>query len=215
MDRDDILAFQAVAEHRSFTKAAETLSTAQPTLSKKMAHLEQEIGVTLLERTKRSVKLTSAGLLFLQGSKALLEQEAALLDNVRKAGCSTSPLLQLAIMGTGLSQQFLPIIRRFRRDNPAISLELSLMDFRQLQDKLQAGKIDCAIAGDPGLTFLSPLKTALLCPAYHCLVLPRDHPWAKKTVKNWKAFAQEPFIILTKQISARRYEKVFEICASW
>lgn len=215
MDKNDILAFQAVAKYKSYTKASAALAVAQPTLSKKIARLEKEVGVTLLARTKRSVKLTYAGLLFQQGSQALLEQETALLDAVRKAGSSAPPALQLAIMGTGLSQQFLPIIRRFRRDHPAISLELSLMDFRQLRQSLLEETMDCAIAGDLGLTFLAPLKTAVLCPAYNCLVLPQEHPWLKELHRDGKKLSREPFIVFSDQAPGKTYETVSQICSAW
>lgn len=215
MDKEDIIAFQAVAKYKNFTKAAEVLLTSQPTLSKKIAHLEQEIGVTLLERTKRSVKLTNAGLLFQQGSLALVEQETELLDAVRKAGESTSLVLQLAIMGTGLSQQFLPVIRRFHRDHPAISLELSLMDFQQLQNSLLTETVDCALAGDLGLTALTPLQTVRLCPAYNCLVLPRDHPWLSAPSLDGKKLSREPFIAFSDKSSVKDCEKLFAICSFW
>ncbi len=215
MDKEDIQAFQAVARYKSYTKASSALSIGQPTLSKKIAKLEKEVGVTLLARTKRSVKLTYAGLVFQQGSQSLLEQEMALLEAVRMASNSAPPGLQLAIMGTGLSQQFLPILRRFKRDHSDISLELSLMDFPQLQQSLETETVDCAIAGDLGLSFLAPLKTVVLCPAYNCLVLPQDHPWLKETRRDGKRLSHEPFIVFSDTASAKSYEKVKEICSAW
>ena len=215
MDKDDIQAFLAVAKYMSFTKASEALGIGQPTLSKKIAHLEAEIGVTLLERTKRSMRLTRAGLVFQQGSQALLEQENALLEAVQQAGNSTAMVLQLAIMGTGLAQQFLPIIRRFKQEHPDISLELSLMDFQQLQHALLTEKIDCAIAGDLGLTFLEPLHTKELCPAYNCLVLPRGHKFLKSVYKSGKELAKESFVVFDPKISAKSYDRILEICSAW
>src|SRR5271168_3944040 len=64
--------FVTVAERQSFTRAAEQLHVAQPAISQQIKSLEEELGVSLLHRTKRSVKLTAAGNAFLSEAKEIL-----------------------------------------------------------------------------------------------------------------------------------------------
>src|SRR2546427_1243945 len=66
--------FVGVAQALNFTKAARALRVAQPALSRQIRQLEEEIGVVLLERTQRGVKLTGAGAAFLAEARALLAQ---------------------------------------------------------------------------------------------------------------------------------------------
>lgn len=83
MDIRQIEYFIAVADSLSFTKASEILYVSQPALSKQVSSLEEELGVTLLERTKRSVLLTPAGALFLQKAKELLLHKDSIVAMTR------------------------------------------------------------------------------------------------------------------------------------
>ena len=77
--------FQALAETLNFTRAAERLHIAQPPLSRQIQQLEDELGVTLLERG-RPLRLTEAGRFFHEHSSALLEQLGKVCDNTRRIG---------------------------------------------------------------------------------------------------------------------------------
>jgi DNA-binding transcriptional LysR family regulator len=95
MDRQDLtdmLWFLAVAEERSFTKAAARLGTSQPTLSHTIKQLEARLGLRLLTRTTRSVSLTEAGHEYWQGCRELLRHldtlEANVCSSAREAGGS-------------------------------------------------------------------------------------------------------------------------------
>ena len=73
--------FHAVAEHLSFTRAAEDLGIAQPSLSEQIARLEQGLGAALFERLNRRIELTPLGEAILGKAQALLEDAAALPDH--------------------------------------------------------------------------------------------------------------------------------------
>lgn len=79
--------FAAVAEHRHFGRAAGALRVAQPSLSRQIRRLEQQIGVRLFDRTPQSTRLTEAGEVFLPRAKALLELDVAVSPGRRLLGC--------------------------------------------------------------------------------------------------------------------------------
>src|SRR4029079_17793395 len=76
--------FVSVAETLSFTKAAENLHTAQPSLSRQIKDLEEELGVRLLNRTKQQVTLTDEGRSFLADAKRVLALAAKTVESVRQ-----------------------------------------------------------------------------------------------------------------------------------
>ena len=84
--------FAAVAEHRHFGRAAAALRVAQPSLSRQIRRLEQQIGVRLFDRTPQSTRLTEAGEAFLPRAKALLQLDVAVLPGRRTCNTSSSSL---------------------------------------------------------------------------------------------------------------------------
>jgi Bacterial regulatory helix-turn-helix protein, lysR family len=79
--------FAAVAEHRHFGRAGAALRVAQPSLSRQIRRLEQQIGIRLFDRTPQSTRLTEAGEVFLPRAKALLQLDVAVLPGRRLLGC--------------------------------------------------------------------------------------------------------------------------------
>lgn len=215
MEKDDIEAFQALAKYGSFTKASEALFVAQPTLSKKVANLEKELGLTLVERTKRYARLTYAGIVFLEESKLLLEQEKKMVTAVKEAARAGARSLRVGIMGMGLAEESLPFIRAFKAKHPDISLHLDLLDFEQLRKGLEMKRLDCAITDDLGLSFLDPLKTEEIGESWSTLVFPADHPFLSKKRRSFRSLETEPFLVLQGKSSAKGLEMVKAICARW
>jgi DNA-binding transcriptional LysR family regulator len=82
--------FAAVAEDRHFGRAAAALRVAQPSLTRQIRRLEQQIGVRLSDRTPQSTRLTEPGEVFLPRAKALPELDVAVLPGRRLLGCGTT-----------------------------------------------------------------------------------------------------------------------------
>ena len=103
MDRlDEINAFTAVADARSFTKGAQRLGVSSAQVSKLVARLENRLGARLLNRTTRDVSLTDTGRAYLDGRAALLEDFEALEGSVRdQGGCPRGTLKISAPMSFG------------------------------------------------------------------------------------------------------------------
>jgi DNA-binding transcriptional LysR family regulator len=115
MTKEDILAFRAVARHLNFTRAAETLFITQSSLSKKIARLEKELGVTLLTRTKQSVQLTNAGMVLYQASEGFLQHGQMIREAMRRVSEVGYLTLRIGILGTVLGRKFLPVLQQFQK----------------------------------------------------------------------------------------------------
>src|SRR5690242_7095637 len=107
--------FVAVAEELNFTRAAERLETAQPSLSQQIKHLESHLGATLLVRNKRHVELTEAGRRFLQDALDILERADHAVQRIRETSCGQVAELSIAVAPAAevkVLPKLLPLIQR-------------------------------------------------------------------------------------------------------
>src|SRR5258708_27840777 len=101
MELGDLRYFVPVAAERRFARGSRKLHIAQPPLSRQIRKLEEELGVTLLERTSRSMRLTNAGRLLLEEGRGMLSQAAGIVERCRRAGTLASECVRVGF-ATGL-----------------------------------------------------------------------------------------------------------------
>jgi DNA-binding transcriptional LysR family regulator len=133
--------FVAVAEERNFTRAAQRLNMAQPPLSRQIQQLEETLGVQLLERNSRPLKLTETGKFFYSHAAQLLSQTADLESMTRRVG-NIERSLSVGFVGSTLYGMLPKIIRRFRDENTAVELSLHEMSTMDQIRALKDGRID-------------------------------------------------------------------------
>ena len=136
--------FVAVAEELHFGRAAGRLGMAQPPLSRAIRDLERQLGVTLLERTTRQVRLTGAGEVLLRDARTALEAVTAAARRARQAG-SPSPRLRVALKADvdgGLLPQ---ILDAYCADDVALPPELVLGRFGEQPQALRDGRADVGL----------------------------------------------------------------------
>jgi DNA-binding transcriptional LysR family regulator len=124
-DLADMNAFIAVAERRSFAKAAVQLGVSRSRLSETIRGLEERLGVRLLNRTTRSVAPTEAGERLLARLRPLLDDFDAALDSINAFRDKPAGLLRLTVPPPAVSLILAPLVARFLAQYPAISLEIS------------------------------------------------------------------------------------------
>lgn len=121
-----LTAFVAVAEHRSFTRAAEHLGLSTPSLSQAIRGLEETFGVRLLNRTTRSVALTEAGEQLLQHLSPVLEGVDNAIDAVNAYRDTPGGTLRLTVHPLAAVTVIGPLVARFSNAYPSIDLEVSV-----------------------------------------------------------------------------------------
>jgi DNA-binding transcriptional LysR family regulator len=139
--------FVAVAEELSFTKAARKLRLAQPSLTRQVQNLEDEIGVRLLERAKNRVVLTEEGRRFLFDSKKLLAMCAESVIAVQRMNLGESSQLNIGYMAN-IHYGMLPAtFGAFRKLYPRVGLNLFDMTSAKQFEALEGRKIDLGFVG--------------------------------------------------------------------
>lgn len=173
MDAPQLAAFVAVVDIGSFTRAAARLKVSQPTVTTRIQALEQSMGVKLLERLPRGVKLTSAGAELLPYARDII----ALTDQARKAVSSDGQPHGRVDVGTVESltnYRLLPLIEYLYLRYPKVQVSMHSSACGETIARVRDGRLDCAFfvdsAGDR-----DDLETRILCPEPLVLVGGPDH----------------------------------------
>lgn len=207
-----IEAFLTIAETLNFTKASEHLHTTQPNLSRMIANIEQEVGVKLLDRNKRDVKLTPAGEVFSAEVKKSLEQYKNAITRAHEVDAGIRGTLDVAFLGTALSWVLPGMVHRFRERFPDIRLNLLDYTYSNLVDAIREHKSDIALAPEREIERIPGLERRFLFSDDMCLIVSSLHPLAGRNSVELSEVRDEPFIMMDPKISIRDYEMVSDMC---
>ncbi|ANP89225.1 LysR family transcriptional regulator [Rhizobium leguminosarum] len=142
MDLRQLRYFVAVARERNFTRAAETLHIAQPPLSRQIQLLEGELGVPLIIRKTRPVRLTEAGRLFYEQSLQVLGRVEQMLAATRRVGLNQNSVLSIGFVASTLYGGLPSLVRKLRQHAPELDIQLLEMVSVQQIPALKEGRID-------------------------------------------------------------------------
>ncbi|MEH6497940.1 MAG: LysR family transcriptional regulator [Pseudoalteromonas distincta] len=145
MDTANLSAFLAVAEHASFSRAADQLHLTQPAISKRIATLEQQLSARLFDRIGRHVTLTEAG----RALKPRAEQIISALSDTHRALSNLSSRVQGRLsLATShhIGLHRLPgVLRTFTLNYPEVALDIDFLDSEVAYDKVMHGEIELAV----------------------------------------------------------------------
>jgi DNA-binding transcriptional LysR family regulator len=190
--------FVAVAEELSFTRAAVRVRIAQPPLSQQIRQLEEELGVILLERGARPLRLTEAGLVLLDRARALLAAFDAAIAETRRAGRGQTAKLGIGFAGSAMFIFVPDVIRAFRDVCPDVELVLDEMLAAEIAEALRQRKIDVGFARPPLLPE-GGLAQSILLEEPYLAALPESHPLASRTEIALAELGDDPFILYPAQ----------------
>jgi DNA-binding transcriptional LysR family regulator len=177
--------FVAVADELNFTRAAEKLHLTQPSLTRQVHNLEEELGVRLLNRIKNQVSLTEEGKSFLVDAKRLVAASLESIKAVRRFSRGESSQLNLGYLFKFNFDLLPATLRTFYKDCPEIAVNLFDMSPSEQLRALEARKIDLGFVGvRPPDTKKGSEALNWECVAHHSVVvvLPIRHPLAKKNL---------------------------------
>jgi len=197
-------AFVALAEQRSFTRAAAQVHLSQPAFSALIRALEDSLDARLFDRSTRSVELTAEGRLFEASARQLLGDFGAAVGNLREHLQLRTGRVSLAALPS-LAAGWLPaILAEYRQTWPGVDISLhdSLSD--DCIDLLRGGRVDFALASTGSHS--AGLQTEVLCSDGFHLVCRKDHPLAKRRAADIKLkdLAPYPFVHLARNSSVRQ-----------
>ena len=200
------LAFVKTVECGSFTRAAGVLNYSQSGISRMIGDLEREWQVTLLERGKSGVRLTSEGTRLLPYAKRVCSEYEKLQAEVDEINGLKSGLIRIGTFSSVATHWLPNIIREFQKEYPGIDYELILGDYTEIETWIEEGRVDCGFLRLPAR---KELESVFLEQDRLLVVLPEGHPLAALEKIPVSALCGEPFMLLEKGAKAEVSE-IFE-----
>lgn len=214
--------FVAIAEELHFGRAAQRLHMAQQPLSRQIRDLEAELGVLLLRRTKRTVRLTEAGKAFLSEAKKTLQQAQQAVQLAQQVHRGEVGQLAVGYTGPALNTLLPKAVRLFKHRHPQIALSLVRLQTNEQMEALRTGEIQVGLLHPPIAD--DSLSLEVVHQERLVAVLPDSHPLAQsgqahsnqahsgQASISIQALAQEPFILYPRQVGPVLYDRILGLC---
>ena len=198
--------FVALAEECHFGRAAQRLCITQPPLSMALKTLEEDLGVVLMERDAKHVRLTPAGEAFLHEARKVLAQIHHAAEVVRGVAAGQQGRLDIGITGSMVYRHVPDFCRAFRAQRPRVELCLHEMSTREQLQGLASGQIDCGFlniaAPAEGLDAVQLGTEPFVC------CLPSDHALAKQGSVDLHQLAHDDFVMFAREVAPANYDNV-------
>jgi LysR family hca operon transcriptional activator len=204
--------FVAVAEELNFTRAAQRLNTAQPSLSQQIKHLEALLGVPLLDRSKRHVALTAGGKVFLAEAREILAHVERAGQRAVRAQQGESAELIVGVVPAAEIKILPKLIPLVERRLAGVRLVFRNLPSAEQKRLLATGSLDVGLLRgpleDPHLTVEDVLWEKLV------VGLPAGHPLARKKAVSVRQLNDQPFIMVSRKGSPELHDAIQAFCES-
>lgn len=204
--------FVAVGEEEHYGRGAQRLRVAQPALSRQIQDLEAEVGFKLFDRLSRGVKLSTAGRLFLEEARRILQQVEDATRRAKRVASGQSGTLRAGFIESMSWHGIVPdSFREFRERQPDAELQIKPLSSLEQIQAVRAGQLDA------GFLFtianidreLAQLDIALV---NLMLAVPKGHPLAKSKTLRLRDLSSASFIWFPRRESPLFYDRLMHAC---
>lgn len=202
--------FVTLAEELHFGQAAVRLQIAQPSLSRQIQLLEQQLGATLFRRSQRQVQLTPVGQIFLEQARLTLEQHERTIEITRNAAQQQIDVLTIGFEPCATFHGLLAVAKQFAQDYPQIKLISHQLTAPEQHEAVRRGRIEAGFlhppVDTPGLVYEKVLEETFLC------ALPTSHPLARRRRIALEALTDDAFILFPRSLAPACFDIIYELC---
>lgn len=204
--------FIAVAEALNFSRAAEALGTAQPSLSQQIRALEREIGVELFARGKRRIELTAAGKEFLIDARRLVAGLGEAVAHAREAGRGMRGELRVGYTASAMMSSLPAAIRAYRADRPDVRIALRSLEPGLILDALRRRELDVGVLLEQrDRSRLAEIDVRRIGSLALAAVVPEGHRLAHRRAIALEEIGREPLIVFSRRLGDI-HEVVLALC---
>ncbi|TXK85931.1 LysR family transcriptional regulator [Paenibacillus sp. N3.4] len=208
MDIRQLQYFVEVARHKNFTKASQVLFVSQPSISKMIKSLEDELGVTLLDRSEREVDLTDTGGLVYEQALKILQLMEDLSSSVNELVHVQRGKVKMGILPTVSALLFPQIITGFKKKYPRIEIQMVEFSAKHVEMQLEQGNVDFGVTVLPVST--QHYGTVSLLSEELVAIVGSEHWLVGRESVSLFELTNEPFILFTKEFVL--HDVVWQAC---
>jgi DNA-binding transcriptional LysR family regulator len=210
MDIYQIKNFLILAETLNFRKASEQINIVQPALSRQIQVLEEQLGATLFDRSKRSVSLTEAGVFFRIEAERILQDFEKVIAKTAQLHRGEAGEIRIghssSAMQTVVPQLVLKIRDRFPNMKTFLLENSNIEQIEMLMNR----SVDIALG--PNLILPNEIGSRVLYREHFVVLLPENHPISAENFVDLSVFANETFILPPVGLGAGYVETVYQVC---
>jgi len=208
--------FTAVAEHLNFSEASRRIHVAQPSISQTILDLEDELGVRLLFRDRRTVRLTAAGQTFRREALEVLRRNEQAVHLTKRASSGEIGQLRIGFFGSAVAA-FLPaLVQEYHRRFPDVELTLLELTNPQQLEAFDQGRLDIGFSRPLPAERSKEFHEELVYTDYLHLALPSGHPLTQNLADDGtvsiKRLSAERFVLLARQAAPELYDEKLAFC---
>lgn len=205
MERNQMRYVVEVARQGTITHAAEILHIAQPSLSNQIINLENELGISLFERTKKRIYLTEAGEIFVRDAERILAKMDQLKEKMDDLANLRMGKLRIGVLSTMVALELHKTIAKFANLHPSLDICLTEEGSSHLIRQVQSLELDAAFAfhtgdiSDEGLIFCNLMESRFMA------IVPKSYSLASQPALTFEDFADRRLIVTTKNFNLQRH----------
>ena len=202
--------FLAVAEELHFRKAAEKLYISQPGLSRQIKQMEEILGTTLLERSKRKVSLTPAGVYLKSELEFILNHLELTKKQIKSIGEGKIGEIRIGFLGSAMQNVIPELLVKLKNQYPGIKANLEELSNNAQVNAVLHDKLDIGFVRLARVPKSIQIKTVF--EDSFSVVLQKNHPLTKNAFKSVAQLSNENFILFSQDYSPLYYNTVMSIC---
>lgn len=213
MDLQQLKNFLVLCDTLNFRKAADQINIVQPALSKQVQLLEREIGALLFNRSNRSVTLTEAGIFFKNEAGRILQDLNKVITQTAQLHNGEAGEIRVTHASSAMNTVVPRFLVKVKHRWPNLKTTVQEASNFQQIEMLLARKTDIGIA--PNIIIPSGVDSKILYQENFVLILPNNHPLAKKKLTDLSVLKSETFILPQLSTGIGYVEAIMQICQEY
>ncbi|WP_043353428.1 LysR family transcriptional regulator [Cupriavidus basilensis] len=210
MELRQLLYFVTVADELNFSKAAVRLHMSQPPLSQQIKALEDEIGVELLTRNRREVRLTDAGRAFQSDCRSVLEQVRVAVSTARRTAAGDIGTLQIGMVTSGIYHVLPTILKRMAESFPGLHIAVTDMGSADQVHAVMQGKLDVGVVHS--VPTRAGLGKAPIFTEHFSIVVPEGHEFTTKSDLTIRDLEEMPLVAFSRDHAPALFDAMIASC---
>ncbi|MDQ2646859.1 MAG: LysR substrate-binding domain-containing protein [Myxococcota bacterium] len=202
--------FVAVAEQKHFGRAALEVGIAQPPLSRQIQRLEQNLGFSLFDRSRRKIELTAAGEVLLGHARSLLDAVETAIREAERTSLGERGRVAVGYPSSLAYTGLVGLLRAFRAEFPDVELTVRELSITEQLDAIKNGQLDVGFVrapiADPSLSAECVRREPLV------IALPIDHALARQSRLELARLAEEPFVFFPRPRAPWFFDLLIGLC---